>query len=467
MKKTKIIGTIGPSSIDYSVMKNLVLAGLNVVRINLSHAKLKDMETILKNVKKLRKELGVPLPIMIDTRGPELRVKTFNTGSVEIKKGQLFTFTSKDIVGDNSKVSINHPQILSNIKVGDKILAVNGLLTFKVVEIQNQDVVTKAMDEGVLSNRKSLFVPGVKLNVPYLNELDKNDILWGIKNNVELIAASFINSKEDVKTLKNFIAKNGGNMQIISKIESQCGVDNLEDIIECSDAIMVARGDLGVEVKMERLPELQKQIIKKTVMKGKTVITATEMLESMIENCRPTRAEVTDVANAVYDGTSCVMLSGETASGKFPELAVKTMAQVCLETEKNIKPFNLIDCDNINTIEDVVSQSAVVASNTSKIKAIVSHTNSGISAGLISRYRPKVDIIGATPNELVYRQMELKWGVKPVLTNEFNSVDEMFNISNDLVKKHKIAKVNDTIIITCGTPKKNGGTNLIKVAKIN
>jgi len=466
MKKTKIIGTIGPSSNSYDVMKNLVLNGLNVVRINLSHATLKDMETILKNVKKLRKELNVPLPIMIDTRGPELRVKTFENGSVEIKKGQLFTFTSKDIVGDNSKVSINHPQILSNIKVGDKILAVNGLLTFKVVEKQNQDVVTKAMDEGVLSNRKSLFVPGVKLNVPYLNELDKQDILWAIKNNVELIAASFINSKEDVKTLRNFIAKNGGKMLIISKIESQCGVDNLNEIIDATDAIMVARGDLGVEVKMERLPELQKQIIRKTVMKGKTVITATEMLESMIENKRPTRAEVTDVANAVYDGTSCVMLSGETASGKNPELAVKTMAQVCMETEKNLESFALMDCDNINTIEDVVSQSVVTASNTSNIKAIVAHTNSGISAGLISRFRPKVDIIGATPNELVYRQMELKWGVKPILTKEFNTTDEMFNISNELVKKYKIAKANDTIIITCGTPKKNGGTNLIKVAKI-
>ena len=467
MRKTKIIGTIGPASIYYDVMKNLVLNGLNVVRINLSHAKLKDMEIILKNVKKLRKELNVPLPIMIDTRGPELRVKTFESGSVNIQKGQLFTFTSKDIVGDETIISINHPQILSNISVGDKILAVNGLLTFKVVELTDTDVITKAMDEGVLSNRKSLFVPGVKLNTPYLNDLDKQDILWGIKNNVELIAASFVNSKEDVKTLRKFITKNGGNMQIISKIESQFGVDNLDEIIEHSDAIMVARGDLGVEVKMERLPELQKQIIKKTVMRGKTVITATEMLESMIENKRPTRAEVTDVANAVYDGTSCVMLSGETASGNNPELAVKMMAQVCVEAEKNIKPFALIDCDyDDNTIEDIVSQSAVAASNTPNIKAIVAHTSSGVSAGLISRYRPKVDIIAATPNEIVYRQMELRWGVKPVLTDEYATTDEMFEISKDIVKKLNLVKANDAIVITCGTPMKNGGTNLIKIQKI-
>ncbi len=466
MRKTKIIGTIGPASIGYDVMKNLVLAGLNVVRINLSHAKIKDMETILKNVKKLRKELNVPLPIMIDTRGPELRVKTFSSGSVEIKKGQLFTFTSSEIVGDNSRVSINHPQILANIKVGDKILAVNGLLTFKVIEVTDIDVITKAMDDGVLSNRKSLFVPGVKLNVPYLNDLDKQDILWGIKNNVELIAASFINSKEDVNTLRRFITKNGGNMQIISKIESQCGMDNLDEIIESSDAIMVARGDLGVEVRMERLPELQKQIIKKTVSRGKTVITATEMLESMIENKRPTRAEVTDVANAVYDGTSCVMLSGETASGKNPELAVKTMAQICVETEKNIMPFSLMDCGSVNTIEDIVSQSAVTASNTPSVKAIVAYTHSGLSAGLISRFRPKVDIIGATPNETVYRQLELRWGVKPILTKEYNTIDEMFNIATDIAKKNKIAKANDAIVITCGQPKKPGGTNLIKIEKI-
>lgn len=466
MRKTKIIGTIGPASIDYEMMKKLVLAGLNVVRINLSHAKLKDMETILKNVKKLRKELNVPLPIMIDTRGPELRVKTFKDNVVEIKKGQQFIFTANDIVGDETKVSINLPEIISSIKAGDKILAVNGLLTFKVVNVTETDIVTKAQDEGALSNRKSLFVPGVKYNTAYLNEADKKDILWGVKNDIDLIAASFVNSKEDVKALRKFIIKNGGHMQIISKIESQCGLDNLDEIIEESDAIMVARGDLGVEVKMECLPELQKQIIKKTVAKGKTVITATEMLESMIENRRPTRAEVTDVANAVYDGTSCVMLSGETASGKNPELAVKMMAQVCEQTEKHIQPFSLFECDKTNSIEDIVSQSAVVASNTTNIKAIVAYTNSGLSAGLISRYRPRVSIIGATPNPVVYRQMELRWGVKPVLTKEYNSTDEMFDLAGNIVKLNKIAKANDAIVITCGTPKKNGGTNLIKVAQV-
>lgn len=467
MRKTKIIGTIGPASINYDVMKSLVLAGLNVVRINLSHAVLKDMEIILKNVKKLRKELNVPLPIMIDTRGPELRVKTFENGSVGIEKGQLFTFTANEIVGNDSCVSINLPEIVESVKPGDKILAVNGLLTFKIVEVKGKDIITKAQNSGILSNRKSLFIPGVKFNTPYLNELDKKDILWGIKNKVELIAASFVNSKEDVKTLRNFITRNGGEMKIISKIESQCGVDNLIEIIDVSDAIMVARGDLGVEVKMECLPELQKRIIHETVQRGKTVITATEMLESMIENKRPTRAEVTDVANAIYDGTSCVMLSGESASGKNPELAVKMMAQICLETEKHIKPFEIASYKDSTSIEDIISQCAVTASNTREVKLIVCHTNSGVSAGLISRFRPTVDLIGATPNEMVYRQMELRWGVKPILTNKYTTTDEMFEISYELVKLNKLAKTNDMIVITCGTPSKNGGTNLIKVGKVN
>ena len=463
MKKTKIIGTIGPASIDYEIMKKLVLAGLNVVRINLSHAKIEDMETILANVKRIRQELNVPLPIMLDTRGPEIRVKTFETGSVNIVKGQKFTFTSKNIVGNKNIVSVNIPAIIKNLKQGNLILANDGLLTFKVVEVSGNEVITKAQNSGVLSNRKSLFIPGVKLNVPFLNDADKQDILWGIKNNADFVAASFVNSKDDVIQLRNFINKNGGNLQIISKIESQCGVDNIDEIIEYSDAIMVARGDLGVEVNVEKLPAIQKEIIKKVVMQGKTVITATEMLESMIQNKRPTRAEVTDIANAVYDGSSCVMLSGETASGKNPELAVKTMANVCVETEKQISPFSVVGCSSIETVEDVVSQSAVVASNSENVKAIIAHTHSGLSAGLISRFRPTSVIVGATPNESVYRQMELRWGVLPVLTKEYDSVDEMFAISRNIVKDLKLAGKKDSYIVTCGTPKKIGGTNLLKI----
>lgn len=467
MRKTKIVATIGPASMDYDVMKKLVQAGLNVVRINLSHAKLNDMTQILNNVKKLRKELNVPLPIMIDTRGPELRVKTFVNGSVEIKKGQQFIFTGKSVEGDENRVSINLPSIIKNISAGDKILACDGLIAFNVVEVKDKDIIAKAQNSGVITNRKSLCVPGIKFTTPYLNDADKADILWAIKNDIELIAASFVNFKEDVLALRRFIEKHGGDMKIVSKIESQCGVDNLDEIIEVSDALMVARGDLGVEVPMERLPEIQKDIIKKSVIKGKAVITATEMLESMIQNRRPTRAEVSDIANAVYDGTSCVMLSGETASGKFPVEAVKTMSAVAEETEKYID-YNKVDNSSIKleTISDVISWSAVGATANQNMKLILSFTNSGLCAGLISRFRPNIQIIGATPNEKVFRQLELLWGVKPILTPVYNTVDEMFKIANDLVKKHGYARVGEDIVITCGTPKQNGGTNLIKVAEI-
>lgn len=468
MRKTKIIGTIGPSSIEYDVLKKLVQAGLNIVRINLSHAKIKDMDKILKNVKRIRRELKVPLPIMIDTRGPEIRVKTFNNGQVDIKKGQQFIFTGRDIEGSNTEVSFNHPEIVKCINAGDKILAVNGLLTFKVVEVRDQDVITKAMNSGVISNRKSLCLPGVKFNTPYLNDLDKKDILWAIKNDIELIAASFVNSKHDVLTLKKFINDNKGDMKIISKIESVRGIENLDEIIGVSDGLMVARGDLGVEVSMEKLPALQKDIINKSRCAGKAVITATEMLESMITNNRPTRAEVSDVANAVYDGSSAVMLSGETAAGAFPVEAVSTMAKVTIEAEKNIDyRARFVGCNcSFDKTTDVISHSAVDASFVKKNKAIVVFTGSGYSASMISRFRPEVNIIGATPDAKVYRQLEMYWGVLPVLTPVYNTVDEMFDIANKIVKEQKISKSKDSIIITCGTPNQNGGTNLIKIQDV-
>jgi len=466
MKKTKIIGTIGPSSIEYSVIKNLVLAGLNVVRINLSHAKLDDMNKIMHNVKRIRKELNVPLPVMIDTRGPELRVGTFEKGSAEIKKGQFFTFITKKLEGNNLMVSISEPKIISNIKVGDKILANDGLIVFEVLEIQDNKIITKAKNSGTITNRKSLFIPGVEMPTPYLNKEDKKDILWGIDNNVDFVAASFVNSASDVKSLKSFISRNNGNMKIISKIESQQGIKNIDEIIDVSDAIMVARGDLGVEVPMEVLPELQKLIIKKSVQKGKPVITATEMLESMIYNNRPTRAEVSDVANAVYDGTSCVMLSGETASGKYPVEAVRTMAKVCLVTEKSVTYNNNMNCIS-NTSTDLISQGVISASNSNEIKLITTFTNLGTTANLISRHRPKTPILAITPNEKVYRQMDLNWGVIPVLSSTYETTDEMFNIANNIIKKRKYAKKGEKVIVTNGTPNLHGGTNLLKIIKIN
>lgn len=465
MKKTKVVATIGPSCMKYETLKAMCVSGLNMVRINLSHAKQPDMDEIIKNVKRARKELNIPLPVMIDTRGPEIRVKTFKGGSALIKRGQIFTFTARDVEGSNEVVSLNEPAIVKSIKPGNKILAVNGLIKFNVLEVKGKDVITKALNSGVIANRKSLFLPGVKFNTPYLNAADKADILWGIKNDVDFVATSFVNSRQDVLDLKNFIAQNGGDIKIIAKIESALGVKNLDEIIIESDAVMVARGDLGVEMPMERLPELQKTIIKKATAMGKATITATEMLESMITNNRATRAEVSDVANAVYDGTSAVMLSGETAMGKYPVEAVKTMSNVCVETERHINYYKNF-CANQNKLKnttDVVSHSAVNASFLQQTKAIVGFTTTGLTAIMVSKFRPATTIVGATPSEKVFRQLELFWGVKPILTRVYNSTDDMFKIAGELVKKHGFAKPNDTIVITCGTPKQLGCTNLLKI----
>lgn len=465
MRKTKIIGTIGPASSNYQTLKELALAGLNVVRINLSHATLEGMNEILENVKRIRQELNIPLPIMIDTRGPEIRVKKFKNGEVKIKKGQIFTFTGRDVEGTEEIVSFNEPEIVKCIKPNNKILAVNGLISFKVLEVNGTEVKTKALNSGIIANHKSLSIPGIKFNTPYLNDLDKKDILWAVENNIDFVAASFVNSKQDVYDLRKFLNEHGSTIKIISKIESALGVKNLDEIIEASDGIMVARGDLGVEVPISKLPELQKMIIKKTRDIGKVVITATEMLESMIYNNRPTRAEVSDVANAVYDGTSVVMLSGETAAGKYPVEAVKQMAKIAEETEKHInyaKRFNNANV-KLKSITDVISHSAVNASFLQKIKSIVVFTNSGESARMVSRFRPSSTILGATPDEKVFRQLELSWGVLPVLTPVYNSTDEMFSIANSFVKNLNLAHVNDLIVITCGTPKQPGCTNLIKI----
>ena len=464
MRKTKIIGTIGPVSKDYHTLKQLVHAGLNVVRINLSHATPDNLKEIFTNVKRIRQELNVPLPIMVDTRGPEIRVKTFKNGEEKLKRGQTFVFTGDNVEGTNEIVSLNTPEIIADIKPGQKILANNGLIGFKVVEVKNNNLICKVLNPGVISNRKSLAIPGIKLNTTYLNEKDIADITWSIKNGAEYIAASFVNCKEDVLALRSLIKKYNGNQQIISKIESAFGVKNLDEIIEYSDGIMVARGDLGVEFAISKLPELQKIIIKKTKSKGKVVITATEMLESMIYNNRPTRAEASDVANAVYDGTSVVMLSGETAAGKYPVEAVKQMAKIAEETERHIdykKRFAAHE-HTLENVTDVISHSAVNASFLQKSKAIVVFTNSGESARMVSRFRPHALIVGATPDRSVYSQLELSWGVEPVITPIYSTIDEMFDIAKKLVKDMHLAKPGDAVVIICGTPKEPGKTNIIK-----
>ncbi len=465
MRKTKIVATLGPACFGYSKIKALALAGVNVFRINLSHAKRQDMDNIAKDLKRVRKELKLPLPLMVDTRGPEIRVKTFKNGSVNIVRGQQFVFTGREVEGDETMVSLTQPAIINNIKIGNKILACNGLIAFKVIDVKGKDIVTKALNSGKIANFKSLAVPGVEYSVPYLNAADKDDILWAIKNDADFVAASFVNCEKDVQTLRTFIAKNGGSLKIIAKVESALGVKNLNEIISSADGLMVARGDLGVEVAIEKLPSIQKKMIHLANLQGKPVITATEMLESMITSARPTRAEVSDVANAVYDGSSAVMLSGETAAGKHPVEAVKSMSKIVAETEKNINFFENFASTlyPMNNTTDVVSHSVVDASFMQPTKCIFVFTYTGQSAEAISRFRPAVDIVSATPTERTYRQLDLLWGIKPMLTQEFHSTDEMFAIANSLVKKNKIAISGEKIIITSGTPHQNGGTNLIKI----
>ena len=465
MRRTKIIATMGPATTSVKALKELVLAGANVIRINCSHGSLEENQKKMDIINAVRKELNIPLAVMLDTRGPEIRVSNFENGKVDLKKGSLFEFYKKEILGSEKGVSLNEPKILDNLKVGNKILACNGLITFKVQEILKDRVVCKIKNSGTISNHKSLFLPNIEYNVPYLNEKDMQDIAWGIKNKVEYVAASFVNHKEDILELKDFIKSHKGNMEIIAKIESKIGFKNLDEIISESDGIMVARGDLGVEVPHEKLPELQKIIIKKSQESGKIVITATEMLESMISSPRPTRAETSDVANAVYDGTSAVMLSGETAVGKYPTSAVSTMNKIAQETEKSInyKKRYLAKEFASSSITDVLSNAVVHISFMLKdIKATAVYTDTGHTAKMISRFKPICPIFAFTPNERTYNRLSLAWGIIPILCSPCKTADELISTINKTLKDKKLAKTNDMILIGTGT-RKPSGTDMIKI----
>jgi len=465
MRKTKIIATMGPATSTPKALKEIVLAGANVIRINCSHGTLEENQKKIEVINAVRKELNIPLSIMLDTRGPEIRVGNFEKGKVELKKGSLFEFYKKDVVGNEKGVSLNEPKVLDNLKVGSKILACNGLITFKVQEILKDKVVCKVKNSGTISNHKSLFLPNIEYNVPYLNEKDQQDIAWGIKNKIEYVAASFVNHKQDLLDLKNFIKSRKGNMEIIAKIESKIGFKNLDEIIAEADGIMVARGDLGVEIPHEKLPELQKIIIKKSQESGKIVITATEMLESMISSPRPTRAETSDVANAVYDGTSAIMLSGETAVGKYPTTAVATMNRIAHETEKSIhyKKRYLAKEFSSSSITDVLSNAVVHISFMLKdIKATAVYTDTGHTAKMISRFKPTCPIYAFTPNISTYNRLSLAWGITPILCNPCKTADELILTINKTLKEQKLAKPSDMILIGTGT-RKPTGTDMIKI----
>ena len=466
MRKTKIIATMGPAISSYKIFKDCVVSGMNAVRLNMSHGTREQHQIFVDYAKQARKELGVSLPIIVDTRGPEIRVGNFENDKVSIKKSQLFTFTTNKVVGNTNIVSLNMPSIIKNISVGGKILANNGLLSFKVVEKTTTDIKCKALNSGILSNHKSLFLPGVEYSCDYLNEADKQDIIWAVEQGVEYVACSFVNHKEDILQVKQLISKYHAHTQVISKIESKLGVKNLDEIINVSDGIMVARGDLGVEISQSKIPALQKNIITKSRLAGKIVITATEMLESMVNNPRPTRAETSDVANAVYDGTSIVMLSGETAVGKYPSKTIKTMSDICLQAEKSTNYQKIFNGNPVNTtsIHDAISYSAVATSFCTNAKNIVVLSDSGNSAKLVSRFRPHSNIVVITYSSNTYHLLGLSWGVTPVLKKcTFSSLDKMITLSNTTIKEMDLAKTGDVIVIVSASRYNDETTDIVKL----
>ena len=470
MRKTKIVCTIGPACNNEKTLSGMCLAGMNVARLNFSHGTHEDHKKNIELIKSVREKLGLPIAILLDTKGPEYRIKTFKDGKIMLESGDIFTFTTDDIEGDSERVSVSYKGLPSEMRAGDKILLNNGLVIFEVEAVDGNDIRCRVLEGGELSNRKSMSFPGKVLKQEYLSDYDKSDLLFGIENGVDFIACSFVSKKQDLVDVKSFLREHGGTgIDIIAKIENRAGVDNIKEICEECDGIMVARGDMGVEVPFEELPGIQKHLITTCRLLGKRVITATEMLESMIYNPRPTRAEISDVANAVYDGTSAIMLSGETAAGKYPVLTVETMARIALQTEKGInyaKRFHDTEFFIKNTV-DAISHATCGMAIDIDAKAIAVCSLSGMTARMVSRFRCPMDILGVTTDEATWRKLALSWGVTPVMSEMFNSLDVLFYTAQKLAKKEMNLVAGDKIVITGGvTNGSSGNTNLIKVETI-
>lgn len=467
MRKTKIICTIGPACDNEETLEKMCLAGMNVARLNFSHGTHEEQLAKMQVVKRVREKLGLPIAILLDTRGPEYRIRTFESGKIFLNEGDPFTFTTQQIVGNQGWVAVNYPGLVNDLTVGDKILLNNGLVVFEVQELTDTEARCKVLVGGEVSNNKSMSFPNKVMNQVYLSEQDKSDILLGVENDIDYIACSFVSRKQDILDVKEFLAQHTDKpIGIIAKIENQSGIDNIEEICDACDGVMVARGDLGVEVPFERLPTIQKSLIATCRTKGKLSVTATEMLESMISSVRPTRAEISDVANAVYDGTGAVMLSGETAAGKHPVEAVATMARIVEETERDIhydKRFWHAEFPFENTVDAISHATCTMAINI-KAKAIVACSLSGMTVRMISRFRPPTDIMGLTTSERTWRMLALYWGVQPQMCEEVPSTDILFFTAKKIVKEQLKLSAGDEVIITGGiTNGLSGTTNLIKV----
>ena len=472
MRKTKIICTIGPASESEEKLRELMFAGMNVARFNFSHGSHKEQLVKYNRVLKVRKELGLPVATLLDTKGPEIRLRDFEGGKVELVSGQQFVLTTEEIMGTAERATISYKNLKNDINVGKTILIDDGLIEMTVEEIKGEDIVCKVINGGFVSNHKGVNVPGAILSMPYISEVDLADIVFGVEHGFDFIAASFVRTREDIQEVRKIVEDRGSKIKIIAKIENMQGIQNLEEIITAADGIMVARGDMGVEIPLEEVPILQKKMIKMAVAQGKHVITATQMLESMIKNPRPTRAEATDIANAIYDGTTAIMLSGESAAGLYPVEAVKTMSRIAERAEQDIDYRGRMqrvkeDRQETPDITTAISYATCSVASDLKAAAIITVTMSGFTANMIARYKPGCQIIGCTLDEKVYRQLNLLWGVKPVMIQKERTTDALFEEAVFKAKQAGLVKTGDTVVITAGVPLGVvGKTDMIHVVEV-
>lgn len=471
MRKTKIVCTIGPASESLEMMKKLIDAGLNVARLNFSHGDFEEHGNRIKNIRQASKELGKTVAILLDTKGPEIRIGKLKEEPIELVQDEYLTLTTEEILGDKERIHVTYSDLPKDVEVGSTILIDDGLIELTVVGVNDTEIKCQIVNGGQIKGRKGVNVPGVKTSLPGITEKDAADIVFGIEQDVDFIAASFVRKASDVLEIRELLEKhNAGHIQIISKIENQEGVDNLDEILQVSDGLMVARGDLGVEIPAEEVPLAQKQMIEKCNLAGKPVITATQMLDSMQRNPRPTRAEASDVANAIFDGTDAIMLSGETAAGKYPVESVRTMAQIAERTETALPYRDLFHKYSLAqevSVTEAISQSVAKSALDLHANAIITATESGYTARMVAKYRPEAPIIAVTPNEDVMRKMSLSWGVLPVLGVHAPSTDIMFEMAVDSALKTKMVEPGDMVVITAGVPVgRSGTTNLIKIHHI-
>lgn len=472
MRKTKIICTIGPVSQSEEKLKELLLAGMNVARFNFSHGDHAEHQAKLERARKVAQELGLPLAAMQDTKGPEIRLRDFEEGKVYLESGSTFRLTTDEILGTAQRASITYKNLKDDVKVGKSILIDDGLIELTIKAIEGNDIVCEVINGGYVSNHKGINVPGAILSMPYISDVDRDDIIFGVKMGYDYIAASFVRCAEDVLAVRKLIEENGGRMKIISKIENMQGIENLDEILEVSDGIMVARGDMGVEIPMEEVPVLQKKMIKKALRQGKIVITATQMLDSMINNPRPTRAETTDVANAIYDGTSAIMLSGESAAGAYPIESVKTMSRIAERTEADICYNARLrkrseNWENNEEITTAICHACCTTAMDLNAKAIITVTMSGFTAGMISKYQPGCMVIGCAVDDMVYRQLSLMFGVSPLLIEKEDDTEKLFHAAVKASVDAGLICHGDTVVITAGVPLGIAGkTNMIRVVEV-